>query len=213
MASVLREVETWLGEGWRMRWEMPQRGVYLLKEVYMAEPSEASSYCRGRDSFVVVYIVASLEGGLDVVYGRVKPGVLGCPAATFTRRFSRAETKAAVRTLIDFATKVDKVPLFQINPDVIRFAGLCDEYPLICEDPAVVINRLSADAPKVRRQVEIQVKPETSAKSSLWLVEELARILRDKLELDGGFAEVLKRVIEDPDRLRECVSRHGRGYV
>jgi len=200
MASVLREVETWLGEGWKMRWGLPQRGVYLLKEVYMAEPSEASSYCSGRDSFVIVYIVASLDGGLDMVYGRVKPGVFECPAATFTRRFPRAEARSAVKTLLDFATKVDKVPLFQINPEVVRFAGLCDEYPLVCEDPAVVIKRLNtgvAEA-KARRHVG------APGRSGMWLVEELARILREKLELDSGFAEVLRRVIEDPDRLREC---------
>jgi len=199
MASVLREVEAWLGEGWRMRWGMPQRGVYLLKEVYMAEPSEASSYCR-RDSFVVVYIVASLDGGLDVVYGRVKPGALECPAATFTRRFPRAEARSAVKTLVDFAVKVDKVPLFQVNPEVLRFAGLCDDYPLVCEDPAVVIKRLMANAADKRTHSQRGV----STASGMWLVEELARILREKLELDSGFAEVLKRVIEDPDRLREC---------
>ncbi len=200
MASVLREVEARLGEGWRMRWGMPQRGVYLLKEVYMAEPSEVSSYCRGRDSFVVVYVVASLDGGLDVVYGRVKPGALECPAATFTRRFPRAEARSAVETLIDFATRVDKVPLFQINPEVIRFAGLCDEYPLICEEPAVVIRRLTAGVAEKKTRSQRVV----STASGMWLVEELARILREKLELDGGFAEVLKRVIEEPDKLKEC---------
>ena len=199
MASVLREVEARLGEGWRMQWEPPPGGVYLLKEVYMAEPEEASAYC-GEGDLVVVYIVAALEGGLNVVYGRVKPGLSRCPMATFMRRFAKYEARQAVKTLIDFATGVDKVPLFQINPELIRFAGLCDEYPIVCEDPVVVVSKLVAASARQLRQREAEPPP----RPQTWLLEELVKILREKIELDAGFVEIVKKIVEDPERLRGC---------
>jgi hypothetical protein len=167
----------------------------------MAEPSEASAYCKRKDAFVVVYIVASIDGGLDVVYGRVKPGLMECPVATFMKRFARAEAKHAIKTIVDFATKVDKVPIFQINPEVVRFAGLCDEYPLLCEDPVVIIKRLSTGIAERRGGGE-RSQPRPS--NQTWLLDELVRVLREKLELDPDFAEVIKRVVENPDKLREC---------
>jgi hypothetical protein len=199
MASVLTEVVARLGVGWRMQWGPPPNGVYLLKEVYMAEPEEASAYCREGD-LVVVYIVAALEGGLNVVYGRVKPSLFKCPVATFIRRFAKSEARQAVKTLIDFATGVDKVPLFQINPELIRFAGLCDDYPVLCEDLVVVVNKLTAASAKRQRRREAEQPP----RPQTWLLDELARILREKMELDASFVEIVKKIIENPERLREC---------
>ena len=199
MASVLREVEARLGAGWRMQWGLPPNGIYLLKEAYMAEPEEVSAYCREGD-LVVVYVVAALGGGLNVVYGRVKPGLFKCPVATFIKRFAKSEARQAVKTLIDFATGVDKVPLFQINPELIRFAGLCDEYPVVCEDPVVIVGKLAATPAKRqrRREAEPPLRPQT------WLLDELVRILREKMELEAGFVDIVKKIIEDPERLREC---------
>ncbi|MGC9051381.1 hypothetical protein [Pyrobaculum sp.] len=53
-----------------------------------------------------------------------------------------SRVRQAVKTLVEFAVSVDRLPLFQLNPEVIRFAGLCDEYSLVCEEPHVVIQRL-----------------------------------------------------------------------
>jgi hypothetical protein len=130
----------------------------------------------------------------------VKPGLFKCPVATFIRRFAKSEARQAVKTLIDFATGVDKVPLFQINPELIRFAGLCDEYPIICEDPVVVVSKLAAtlDKRQRRREAEPPLRPQT------WLLDELVRILREKMELDASFVDIVKKIIEDPERLREC---------
>jgi len=35
-------------------------------------------------------------------------------------------------------------------------------------------------------------------------LDELVRILREKMELDASFVEIVKKIIEDPERLREC---------
>ena len=105
-------MEARLGAGWRMQWGPPPNGIYLLKEVYMAEPEEVSAYCREGD-LVVVYVVAALGGGLNVVYGRVKPGLFKCPVATFIRRFAKSEARHAVKTLIDFATGWTRCPSFK----------------------------------------------------------------------------------------------------
>jgi hypothetical protein len=120
--------------------------------------------------------------------------------ATFMRRFAKSEARQAVKTLIDFATGVDKVPLFQINPELIRFAGLCEEYPVVCEDPVVVVSKLVAASARQLRQREAESPP----RPQTWLLEELVKILREKIELDAGFVEIVKKIVEDPERLRGC---------
>jgi 2-hydroxy-3-keto-5-methylthiopentenyl-1-phosphate phosphatase len=35
-------------------------------------------------------------------------------------------------------------------------------------------------------------------------LEELVKILREKIELDAGFVEIVKKIVEDPERLRGC---------
>lgn len=194
--TTLTEVKSWLGEGWEMRWAPPPRGVSLLKEFHMADPAEVEPLCR-RGEAVVVYIVASVED-LNVIYGRVKPRVTSCPTATFIRRFRWGEAAEAVKTLVEFALKVDKVPLFQINPEVVRYAGLCGEYPLLCEEPDVVVEALRR---RLGRRGNTQV---IQPRGDGWALDELVKVLREKIELDAAFAEVVKKVAEDPERLRMC---------
>lgn len=196
MKPLLKDVIDVLGEGWKMYWGLPPNGVYLLKEAYMADPEDIEHLCKSGDN-IVIYIAATF-GGLNIVYGRVKPRPLNCPVATFIKNFNKRDIKAAVKTLIEFALLVEKLPLFQINPEVVRFAGLCEEYPLICEDPLVIVNALKKVEARNRN------KPVSVFTSQELVLRELVRVLRDKIEVDSKFIEVVKKVVEDPERLQIC---------
>ncbi|MGC8994386.1 MAG: hypothetical protein ACP5J0_03210, partial [Pyrobaculum sp.] len=37
-----------------------------------------------------------------------------------------------------------------------------------------------------------------------WLINELVKVLADLMERDPSYVEVVRRVVEDPERLREC---------
>jgi hypothetical protein len=37
-----------------------------------------------------------------------------------------------------------------------------------------------------------------------WLINELVKVLTDLMERDPSYVEVVRRVVEDPERLREC---------
>ncbi|MFN7105447.1 MAG: hypothetical protein ACK4M3_02515, partial [Pyrobaculum sp.] len=150
MTSRLRQVAEFLGDGWQMYWgPPPPGGIYILKDVYMSDPGDVEAICR-QEGFVVVYITAAVRN-LYITYGRVRPGVFRCPAATFIRRFDSREVKIAARTLVEFVLKVERLPLFQINPEVLRFADLCQEYLHVCEEPEAVIKRLE-ERPLATRQ-------------------------------------------------------------
>jgi hypothetical protein len=195
MEASISRVRSWLGAGWEMYWGQPPRGVYLLKEEYMTDPATVDERCG--EGLVVVYIAAIFDT-LSLVYGRVKPGVAKCPVATFVRRFPVSRVRQAVKTLVEFAVSVDRVPLFQLNPEVIRFAGLCNEYPLICEEPSVVIQRLverTGRRPAATRERDHGVG---------WLINELVKVLTDLIERDPSYVEVVRLVVKDPERLREC---------
>jgi hypothetical protein len=196
MEASISQVRSWLGAGWEMYWGQPPKGVYLLKEDYMADPADVDERCG--EGPVVVYVAAVFDT-LNVVYGRVKPGVARCPVATFTRRFPMSRVRHAVKTLVEFAVSVDRLPLFQLNPEVIRFAGLCGEYPLVCEEPQVVIQRLAERAG--RRPAVVR---EEGRGGGGWLINELVKVLTDLMERDPSYVEVVRRVVEDPERLREC---------
>lgn len=199
MSASVQAVKAWLGADWEMYWGPPPRGVYLLKEAYMADPGDVGEMCQGTDKPVVVYVAAS-AGGLWIVYGRVKPGVVDCPVATFIKEFG-GDVKKAVRTLVRFVIEVERIPAFQLNPEVLQFAGMCDEYPAVCGDPFDVVKRVVENAGgKARRGAETRRSPE----SGLWVVEELARLFRDLVGEDPSFVDVLRKVLEDPHRLRVC---------
>ncbi|MGC9051991.1 MAG: hypothetical protein ACP5J3_13810, partial [Pyrobaculum sp.] len=70
MEVSISQVRSWLGAGWEMYWGPPPRGVYLLKEEYMADPADVDERCG--EGPVVVYVAAVFDT-LNVVYGRVKP--------------------------------------------------------------------------------------------------------------------------------------------
>lgn len=197
MEVSISHVRSWLGTGWEMYWGAPPRGVFLLREEYMADPATVEERCGGGDGPVVVYIVAVFDT-LNVVYGRVKPGVTRCPAATFTRRFPMSRVRHAVKTLVEFAVTVDRLPVFQLNSEVIRFAGLCDEYPLVCEEPFVVVRKL------VERAVRRPAAAREESRGWGWLINELVKVLTDLMERDSSYVEVVRRVVENPGKLREC---------
>ncbi|MEM4755457.1 hypothetical protein [Pyrobaculum sp.] len=196
MSAVLEQVRNRLGAGWEMYWGYPPKGVYLLKEEYLSDPSSLTRQC-GRDGLVVVYI-AAVAGDFAVVYGRVKPHNVGCPVATFVKEFNRSEVRTAVRALVEYATAVDKIPVFQINPEVLRFAGLCDEYPVVCEEPEAVVKRLE------NREPEKSERSQAAASRSEWVLGEVLRVLSDLVERDPIYVEVLKKVVENPEKLKEC---------
>lgn len=190
MASTLGQIVEYLGSGWRMHWGYPPvGGVFLLKEVYMSDPAVVSRLC-GEESAVIVYITAEVDG-VYITYGRVKPGVVGCPVATFSRAFKRAEAREAVRTLVEYALRVERVPPFQINPDVLRFADLCEEYPYLCEESVEIVKRLEE---RVKRRLDERE----------W--RDLERAIRDLIR-DPQLAKLLRQVVENPERLRECYVR------
>lgn len=186
MTSRLRQVAEFLGDGWQMYWgPPPPGGIYILKDVYMSDPGDVEAICR-QEGFVVVYITAAVRN-LYITYGRVRPGVFRCPAATFIRRFDSREVKIAARTLVEFVLKVERLPLFQINPEVLRFADLCQEYLHVCEEPEAVIKRLE-ERPLATRQ---------AAGGGLAALRELTR-------RDPQLVELLTRV--DLEKLRACLT-------
>lgn len=196
MQQTINRVKSWLGEGWEFYWGLPPSGVYLLKEEYMVDPRTLDVKCGGGDGLVIVYVVASF-GSVNVVYGKVKPFITRCPTATFTRSFKRDMIKSAVKLLIEFATTADGVSIFQINPEVVRFAGLCEEYPLVCDEPAAVVKKLEERIARVPG-------PKRAVGSTGWALGELVRVLNDVVSRDPTFIEVIKKVAEDPERLRAC---------
>jgi len=194
MIARVEEVAKALGEGWTLRWgETPVGGVYMLKEAYMWRPEDVEPYCKRPEKPIVIYIVVSVEG-LDVVYSRVRPGPLSCPVATFVKKYRWSDVRTAVKSLVEFITRVERIPYFQLNPELLRLAGLCDEYPLVCDDPFEVIRRVAAPRGGGARRLS-QPRP---------VLEELVKVLRERLEFDASFEVVVRRVVEDPERLRAC---------
>lgn len=202
MAASIQAARAWLGADWDVYWGQPPRGVYLLKEAYMAEPKDGVEMCRGVDKPVVVYVAAS-AAGLWIVYGRVKPGVVDCPVATFIKEFG-GDVKKAVRTLARFVIEVERLPVFQLNPEVLQFAGMCDEYPAVCGDPFDVVKRVVEEAGRKTRRSHGAETSHRSSGPGLWVVDELARLFRDLASEDPSFVDVLRKVLEDPQRLRVC---------
>lgn len=196
MQQTINRVKAWLGEGWEFYWGLPPSGVYLLKEEYMVDPGALDVKCGEGNGLVIVYVVASF-GPLNVVYGKVKPFLTRCPTATFTRSFKSDMIKGAVKLLIEFATVADGVSIFQINPEVVRYAGLCDDYPLVCDEPVAVVKKLEARISKPSGRGRL-------VRGAEWAVGELIRVLNDVVNRDPGFVEVIKKVAEDPERLRAC---------
>ncbi|MFN3803534.1 MAG: hypothetical protein ACK4SY_00550, partial [Pyrobaculum sp.] len=95
----------------------------------------------------------------------------------------------AARTLVEFVLKVERLPLFQINPEVLRFADLCREYLHVCEDPTAVVKKL--EERPATREAGVQTA------GGLDVLRELAR-------RDPQLVELLTRV--DLERLRTCLT-------
>ncbi|MEM1663208.1 MAG: hypothetical protein QW610_02670 [Pyrobaculum sp.] len=191
--SLISQVRERLGVEWELVWRPPPPGVFLLKEEYLTKAEAVESICARGDT-PVVYIVVYI-GDVVVVYGRVKPAPAKCPVATFSKKFPVGKAREAVRALIDYALEVDKIPVFQLNPDVLRYADLCHLFPLVCDDPVEVISHV-----KKSREVSIR-RPKGQAGDVFTL---LVQVLKEKVDLDPAYLEIVKKVVEDPERLRAC---------
>lgn len=191
MESLLAQISQHLGDGWHMYWGHPPSGVFVLKDVYMSDPQEVSQMCR--EGAVVVYITA-MVGDTYVIHGRVKPGVINCPVVTFVKKYKRRDARDAVGRLIEFVLKVEKLPPFQINPEVLRFADLCWDYPYLCEEPTEVVKALEEKVDKNKHRAR-----ETS--------KELEDLIRALVASDSRMLNLLKQVLENPEKLVECYVR------
>lgn len=198
--NELERIARSLGEGWEVRYALPPPGISVLRDEYMAGQGELEELCSREEAPVIPYIVAEVEGGPTFVFGRVIPAPPGCRTAVFRRRFRRGPH--AARALVEYAVKAEKVPTFQLNPLVVQFAGLCDEYPTVCMEPEEVVRRL--EEPRASQGPDAgATSGAASSEPPPVLVRDLELLFRE-LATDPAYARILREILERPERLRQC---------